>query len=785
MKRWLSQLLSLIVVLGVTTSMPLITNAATTPAAVSSDVAYNRIYELYNILGGSYFNTTQNTACGTKSSGHSCSYCRLSSIIKQSWFVNRFGSLAVSQFPITYYSNGSVHGPDGWSCFGFASFAEWYIYKTATTDKVTTTYIGTFSYDYSTVSGTVQTGDLIRVGDSHSAIVISCDSTGVNVLDSNWSGSYNCQVNIHKIKYTSYSKFSISRAQNAAGGSNTPTNQYTSTNPDSYTYPTRTLKQTSPVMSGSDVAWVQAVLKKLGYNITIDGKYGPNTASVVKQFQSAYGLTVDGYCGPKTREKLLALWNAMKHTHNYVWKRTVSATCTQTGKKVYECSCGASYTETIAALGHSFPEQWIVDTVATCTQTGYKHHSCTMCGVTAYAVTPTKQHTTSAWITDKEPTCTQDGSKHKECTVCGKILETGTIISVVGHVVPYYWTVDKPATCTQDGSKSKHCVKCDAKTNVIVIPAKGHTVGDWITDTPATVYATGSEHRECTECGEILESSEIAQLKCATPELTKVTNTASGVKFIWEEADGADSYSVYRKTYDAKAKKWGGWSKIAVGVTSTSYLDKSAKSGTYYRYTVRANNEIGLSGYITSGLKTYFLSTPKITSAANTNSGITIKWSKVSGANGYVVYRKTTEGWTKIATVKGNGTVSYTDKTAKAGITYRYTVRAYYGSYLSSYIAKGVAVRRLLTPVLKSVTSAKSGITLKWGQVTGATGYIVYRKTGNGSWQKLAVIESNSNASYLDKTAKKGTSYKYTVRAYYGTSKSYYNTKGLTIKDKY
>ena len=157
----------------------------------------------------------------------------------------------------------------------------------------------------------------------------------------------------------------------------------------------------------------------------------------------------------------------------------------------------------------------------------------------------------------------------------------------------------------------------------------------------------------------------------------------------------------------------------------------------------------------------------------------------MSGANGYVVYRKTTEGWTKIATVKGNGTVSYTDKTAKAGITYRYTVRAYYGSYLSSYIAKGVAVRRLLTPVLKSVTSAKSGITLKWGQVTGATGYIVYRKTGNGSWQKLAVIESNSNASYLDKTAKKGTSYKYTVRAYYGTSKSYYNTKGLTIKDKY
>ena len=310
-----------------------------------------------------------------------------------------------------------------------------------------------------------------------------------------------------------------------------------------------------------------------------------------------------------------------------------------------------------------------------------------------------------------------------------------------------------------------------------------HILTDWITDKTATVNAAGSKHKECTVCGETLEMAEIAQLKCATPILTKVINTASGVQFTWGKVSGADKYVVYRKAYDAKTKKWSGWSKLNDKVTGTSYLDKTAKSGTYYLYTVRANNEAGLSGYNKTGLKIYFLSIPKITSTANTNSGITVKWSKVSGATGYIVYKKTGNGkWTNLGKIKGT---TFTDKKAKAGVTYKYTVKAYYGSYASAYNTSGVAVRRLLTPTLKSVTSAKTGVTLKWGKATGATGYIVYRKTGNGSWQKIATVKGASKVSYLDKTAKKGVTYTYTVKAYYGTSRSAHNTKGLTIKDKY
>ncbi len=314
----------------------------------------------------------------------------------------------------------------------------------------------------------------------------------------------------------------------------------------------------------------------------------------------------------------------------------------------------------------------------------------------------------------------------------------------------------------------------------------GHYETDeWYIGEDASVYSPGWMYTECALCGEYICVEDIPQLKPGTPKLSAISNTASGVKVTWGSVAGADSYIVYRKTYNAKTKAWSGWSKIATGVTSTSYVDKTAKTGTYYLYTVRATNEAGTGGYNTSGIKTYFLLTPTV-SATNANAGVTVKWSKITGASGYIIYRKTgTNGWTKVATVKGAGTVSYTDKGAKAGVTYRYTVKAYYSSYTSSYVTNGFAVRRLTTPKLAKVVSAKNGITFTWGKVSGATGYMVYRKTGNGGWKKIATLKGTSTVKYLDKSAKKGVTYKYTVRAYYGTSTSYYNTKGLTIKDKY
>ena len=98
----------------------------------------------------------------------------------------------------------------------------------------------------------------------------------------------------------------------------------------------------------------------------------------------------------------------------------------------------------------------------------------------------------------------------------------------------------------------------------------------------------------------------------------------------------------------------------------------------------------------------------------------------------------------------------------------------------SSY-ESGLKIKYIAAPKLVSATVSKGKVTVKWEKVTGAQKYNVYRKTANGSWAKIA---TTSKTTFVDKTAKKGVTYKYTVRAVSGSVLSAYNTKGLSAKVK-
>lgn len=83
------------------------------------------------------------------------------------------------------------------------------------------------------------------------------------------------------------------------------------------------------------------------------------------------------------------------------------------------------------------------------------------------------------------------------------------------------------------------------------------------------------------------------------------------------------------------------------------------------------------------------------------------------------------------------------------------------GSYTGS--VKKTFKIQLQTPTLKTVN--KSGTTdakLIWKKSANAAGYEVYRATGN-SWKKIETVKSTS---YINKKLKKGSTYKYKIRAY-------------------
>ena len=176
---------------------------------------------------------------------------------------------------------------------------------------------------------------------------------------------------------------------------------------------------------------------------------------------------------------------------------------------------------------------------------------------------------------------------------------------------------------------------------------------------------------------------------------------------------------------------------------------------------------------------------PSLKKLENTADGVKITWSKESGADKYYVYRKTGSSgkYSKIATVKGNSKITYTDKSAKSGKKYYYYVKAV-NEAGSSSASGSKSIYYLADTTLSTPKSTKSGVTLKWKKVTGAEGYQVYRKTGSGSYSKIATVKGNSKVTYTDKKAKKGKTYTYKIKAYKSkTYSAYSNAK--KIKDKY
>ena len=180
------------------------------------------------------------------------------------------------------------------------------------------------------------------------------------------------------------------------------------------------------------------------------------------------------------------------------------STCTEAGEKVYTCKvCGETKTEEIAALGHSYSEEWTVDKEATCEEAGSKSHHCTRLGCDSKTEVTEIAALDHEWGEGKEtkaPTCTEAGEKTYTCTRCDKTKTEA--IEALGHAYSEEWTVDKEATCEEAGSKSHHCTRpgCDSKTEVTEIAALGHEWGEGKETKAPTCTEAGEKTYTCTRC---------------------------------------------------------------------------------------------------------------------------------------------------------------------------------------------------------------------------------------------------------------------------------------------
>ena len=89
---------------------------------------------------------------------------------------------------------------------------------------------------------------------------------------------------------------------------------------------------------------------------------------------------------------------------------------------------------------------------------------------------------------------------------------------------------------------------------------------------------------------------------------------------------------------------------------------------------------------------------------------------------------------------------------------------------------------KLTTPGLSGTSNSSAGIVFKWKKAASASGYKIYRRTGNSKkWVNIATVSGSNTLVYTDGSVKAGTTYTYTVRAYKGSALSAYNKNGSRI----
>ena len=168
---------------------------------------------------------------------------------------------------------------------------------------------------------------------------------------------------------------------------------------------------------------------------------------------------------------------------------------------------------------------------------------------------------------------------------------------------------------------------------------------------------------------------------------------------------------------------------------------------------------------------------PEAQAEATGDGEVTVSWKAVAGAERYAVAEKMADGSYRTYTLDEKGT-SFKVSDLANGVTHRFLVQARVdGSWSSA--ADGYLCSAAPSGTVRPKVSAKAGdrsVELSWGHVPGATRYAVAVRQGSGyKTYTLGCAEE----SYTVKGLSNGTSYKFLVQAWNGSSWSSFSDADL------
>ena len=224
--------------------------------------------------------------------------------------------------------------------------------------------------------------------------------------------------------------------------------------------------------------------------------------------------------------------------------------------------------------------------------------------------------------------------------------------------------------------------------------------------------------------------------------------------------DDVTSVKINAPVIDSGAKVSGAGTVSLSDGKNTVKIKVTAPSGEVRTYTIIITKKPGNYPAAVTGFK----------ATADINS-VKLTWNKVSGAEGYVVYRYDTAKKSFVRVTKTTSNVdTYTVTKLAEGTEHKFAIRAYKtvnGKEVLSKTYPTVTANTYL-PVVTSfkATADINSVKLTWYKVSGAEGYVVYwYDTAKKSFVRVTKTASNVNTYTVTKLAE-GTEHKFAIRAY-------------------
>lgn len=152
---------------------------------------------------------------------------------------------------------------------------------------------------------------------------------------------------------------------------------------------------------------------------------------------------------------------------------------------------------------------------------------------------------------------------------------------------------------------------------------------------------------------------------------------------------------------------------------------------------------------------------PELQSLKSVKNGVLLTWKTVNEAAKYRVYRKApnNKGWNKIYDTASTSMINIS---VESGITYKYCVRCLdENGNLIGVKSEEKEIMFVVRPQISSLKNTKTGVSIKWTSVPGASKYRVYRKTeGQNKWNK---IYDTASTSMINIKVESGKEYRYSV----------------------